>query len=675
MLWEAENQFSLTRAALSKGGRPKSKFLSVLDNKRLWGWAHCGVLAGCMVWSSAVGAVYYVATGGNDSSQGTEVNPWRTLQKAADTMVAGDTVYVKSGTYQGTVVPMKSGKPGAPITYAAYPGHDVCLDGMDTQTRIIVIPSGMDIRHVVFRGFTVQRATKYGILINDGTDLLFDNLVVRSNGWNPNILPTDRARAGALVNAATNVTFQGGSYSWNGNWNWSTDSQRGIYVLGSSTNVVINNIKASYNANDGVAFHASSGSSVVRNNSLLGCQIFGNQRQGLVTFRVDGLLVQGNNIFSNGATGIQLEISTTNAFVRGNSISSNSWRFGSETGIWLDETVYSVVESNRLEGNYRPLYISQAHYNIWRFNQVYNNKSQLSSATPHYCGTLIAGRGMHPDHPVPAGSRYNYWVHNVFYDNGVAGAERGGWFVSSSSDLSNNVWMNNIVAMTAGKHEANVYGSAPLSRCDHNLYYNSRALQFVFGSTVYDWAGWKKVTGWDANSVAGDPRFANAGGRDFAIGSSSPAVDGGGWLTFTRSAGSGTSIPVQDPSAFSAGLAALGVAGDLVQLQNSSQVAEVVAVDRANRLIRVDRSLNWGNGQGLAYAYANSAPDIGAFEVGSSQAGVGGALEAGDDPDSGMDCAAVGPGDKEECGQYVAPLGKRGTTKTKGQDYGLSPAS
>jgi hypothetical protein len=42
---------------------------------------------------------YYVATTGNDTNPGTQSQPWRTIQHAADTAQAGDTVIVKAGTY------------------------------------------------------------------------------------------------------------------------------------------------------------------------------------------------------------------------------------------------------------------------------------------------------------------------------------------------------------------------------------------------------------------------------------------------------------------------------------------------------------------------------------------------------------------------------------------------
>ncbi len=71
---------------------------------------------------SGSGAVYYVRTDGDDANTGEENTPqgaWRNIQKAADTLVAGETVLVQPGTYSETVCPQNSGQNGQPITYKA----------------------------------------------------------------------------------------------------------------------------------------------------------------------------------------------------------------------------------------------------------------------------------------------------------------------------------------------------------------------------------------------------------------------------------------------------------------------------------------------------------------------------------------------------------------------------
>ena len=72
---------------------------------------------------------YYVATNGNDNNPGsTEDKPFRTLQKVADLVKAGDLVLVKQGTYAGFHIKAKDGRADAWIVFKPYPGHKVVLD-------------------------------------------------------------------------------------------------------------------------------------------------------------------------------------------------------------------------------------------------------------------------------------------------------------------------------------------------------------------------------------------------------------------------------------------------------------------------------------------------------------------------------------------------------------------
>ncbi|VGO15128.1 Keratan-sulfate endo-1,4-beta-galactosidase [Pontiella desulfatans] len=77
------------------------------------------------------GAVYYVSPTGDDNNFGTITEPWRTIQNAADWMVAGDTCMIRGGTYRETVIPASSGTAGNPITYAAYNGETVIIHGCE----------------------------------------------------------------------------------------------------------------------------------------------------------------------------------------------------------------------------------------------------------------------------------------------------------------------------------------------------------------------------------------------------------------------------------------------------------------------------------------------------------------------------------------------------------------
>lgn len=72
---------------------------------------------------------YYVSIKGNDSNLGTtEDKPFRTIQKAADLLKAGDTVLIMQGTYGGFRIVDKHGRADAWIVFKPYPGQEVILD-------------------------------------------------------------------------------------------------------------------------------------------------------------------------------------------------------------------------------------------------------------------------------------------------------------------------------------------------------------------------------------------------------------------------------------------------------------------------------------------------------------------------------------------------------------------
>src|SRR6201997_1585854 len=72
---------------------------------------------------------FYVATTGNNSNPGTQAEPWRTIQHAADTARAGTTVNVRGGVYEELVSINASGNASDGfITFRSYPGETAILD-------------------------------------------------------------------------------------------------------------------------------------------------------------------------------------------------------------------------------------------------------------------------------------------------------------------------------------------------------------------------------------------------------------------------------------------------------------------------------------------------------------------------------------------------------------------
>ena len=78
---------------------------------------------------AAPGDIYYVATNGDDSNPGTVNQPWRTIQKATDTVAAGETIMVREGTYNESVNISRSGQSGNPITLTNYDNDRVTING------------------------------------------------------------------------------------------------------------------------------------------------------------------------------------------------------------------------------------------------------------------------------------------------------------------------------------------------------------------------------------------------------------------------------------------------------------------------------------------------------------------------------------------------------------------
>ncbi len=79
---------------------------------------------------------FYVATDGSDSNNGKSLSkPWQTISKAAASLKAGDTVYIKKGTYEEQVVPGSPGNENGYIVYMPYAGEEVIIDGRNVDIK------------------------------------------------------------------------------------------------------------------------------------------------------------------------------------------------------------------------------------------------------------------------------------------------------------------------------------------------------------------------------------------------------------------------------------------------------------------------------------------------------------------------------------------------------------
>jgi len=102
--------------------------------------------------AAAAENTYYVDrehASADDGNPGTASLPWATIQKAADTVNPGDTVYVVDGIYDERVMITRDGTPGAKIVFQAVPRRSVqVLHGFNISADAIRL-EGFDITHDV----------------------------------------------------------------------------------------------------------------------------------------------------------------------------------------------------------------------------------------------------------------------------------------------------------------------------------------------------------------------------------------------------------------------------------------------------------------------------------------------------------------------------------------------
>jgi hypothetical protein len=109
--------------------------------------------------AASAGRSFFVSPDGDDSAPGSSARPWRTIQKAFDTLHAGQRALVRSGTYVEDLVAERPGRPDAPITVAAEPGAHVVLRPASTtgDTYPLRVTSGAAYLRV--SGFVIERAS------------------------------------------------------------------------------------------------------------------------------------------------------------------------------------------------------------------------------------------------------------------------------------------------------------------------------------------------------------------------------------------------------------------------------------------------------------------------------------------------------------------------------------
>lgn len=331
--------------------------------------------------ASAQGGTYYVAPNGDDDSNpGTIDRPWKTIQKAADTLVAGDTVYIRAGTYREQVIPQHSGSAGNYITYAAYPGEIVTIDGNsitlpDYETGLFVVE---DKSYIRVSGLRVLNARPYN---------------------NNNGIYVDNSHYITIENNYTYNTTSSGIGVWN------------------SSNITIDGNEVELACNDG-------------------------EQESITVATTDVFEVKNNHVHdsgpgTNGGEGIDAKDGSSNGKIYGNHVHHiNGDRTGIYIDAWENHTFNIEVYRNILHDDAAGVTLASEAGGLLENIKVYNNIVYNNRTNGLEIGNW--GEPGVPVHPIDNVT----FINNTVYNNGSG--EWGGGIQLENPTATNVVIRNNI---------------------------------------------------------------------------------------------------------------------------------------------------------------------------------------------------------------------------------------
>jgi hypothetical protein len=302
---------------------------------------------------------FYVDPAGNDSASGSSTTPWRTLQKAANTVRAGDLVIVRAGHYAGLYL-TTSGTATDPITFRGEPGaivdtqNPTTQDGINLEGASYVVIEGFTVtgvpragirsvlnHHVVIRGNTGDLNGRWGILTGFSDDILIED----------NVMSRSQAEHGIYVSNSGDRPVIRGNVVWGNNAN-------GIHMNGDLSqggDGIISDALVEDNviSNNGVAGGSGINCDGVQNSVFRNNLLYGNHASGISLYRIDGAQGSRNNQVlhntivqaSDARWAINIQNASTGNVVR-NNILYNFQSFRGSIAISADSLTGFVSNTN-----------------------------------------------------------------------------------------------------------------------------------------------------------------------------------------------------------------------------------------------------------------------------------------------------------------------------------------
>ncbi len=228
---------------------------------------------------------YYVSNSGNDTNSGLTLSTaFATLQHAVSIVIAGDTVFVADGEYDGFDIRNKNGTATSPIVFKTL-GSEVLISSSGPIRDDGINVENAD--YVVIDGFTVNDMIGSG---NGIRLVLSDNCVVRNCSCDNN------AERGIFTGFTDDILIE---------YNICTNAidEHGIYVSNSSDNPTIRYNICHSNNNIGIHMNgdlSAGGDGIISNAYVYGNIIYDNG--GAAGINMDGLenpVVYNNLIYNN----------------------------------------------------------------------------------------------------------------------------------------------------------------------------------------------------------------------------------------------------------------------------------------------------------------------------------------------------------------------------------------
>ena len=238
-------------------------------------WRALVVLAVLLTAGASRAATYYVATTGNDADAGSQATPWRTLQKAGNVAVAGDTVNVLPGTYAG-FRPLHSGTAPAPIRFVAQAGVIVNTPGTANSNGDNIWVRDVD--YIVIDGFESTAAPRSGVAVQGEPDGNAAGVVIRNCNCHHN------SRWGIFTGFARDLLLEDNETSFSA-------IEHGIYVSNSGDRPIVRRNHAHHNNASGVQLNADP--------AQMGDDPNDPEGDGII----EGAVVESNLIHDNGTAG------------------------------------------------------------------------------------------------------------------------------------------------------------------------------------------------------------------------------------------------------------------------------------------------------------------------------------------------------------------------------------